>query len=65
MYDSLISSLINRAYIICKPNKTSQECKVAWDQVEDVMRSGKRKPPPSKTPPVDKDLELMEREYDI
>lgn len=66
MYDSLISRLINRAYMICKINKDSQECKVAWDQVEDVMRSGKRKPPPPKKPaPVDKDLELSQREYDI
>lgn len=64
MYDSLIHRLINRANFICQLNNKSQECKVAWDQVEDVMKS-RKKPPPKKMPPVDKDLELSEREYDI
>jgi hypothetical protein len=66
MYDALISRLINRAYMICQINKDSQECKVAWDYVEDVMKSTKRKaPPPKKPAPVDKDHELSQREYDI
>jgi len=64
MYDTLVSRLINRAYLICLIDKNSQECKVAWDQVEDVMRS-KKPPPPKKPAQVDKDLELSQREYDI
>jgi len=65
MYDSMISSLINHAYLICKMDKNSKECKVAWDQIEDVMRSKRKPPPPKKPVPIDKDIELSQREYDI
>lgn len=64
MYDALLFRLINRAHIICVDRKNSQECKVAWDQVEDVARARRTRkvPPPQK---IDRDKELSEREYDI
>jgi hypothetical protein len=65
MYYAMISNLINNAYLICKIDKNSKECKVAWDQVEDVMRSKRNPPPPKKPAPIDKDIELSQREYDI
>lgn len=66
MYEALLQRLVNRAFLICKNNRHSQECKVAWDQIDDVVRSHrKRRHPPQKPKPVDTDLELSQREYDI
>lgn len=64
MYDALIQRLINRAFLICQRRENSQECKVAWDQVEDLVRASRKKAPPKK-PFIDKDLELSQREYDV
>ena len=59
MYIHMYELSVHRAYLICQVNKNSQECKVAWD----VMKSRKRRhPPPKKPTPVDKDLELSQRE---
>lgn len=64
MYEVLLKRLVNRAFMICRNDKQSQECKIAWDQVDDVIKSARmRKPPPQK--PIDRDAELSIREYDL
>lgn len=64
MYDVLLKRLVDRAFMICQINKHSLDCKIAWDQVDDVIKSKRmKKPPPQK--PADRDAELSIREYDI
>lgn len=65
MYEVLLKRLVDRAFMICQSNKHSLECKIAWDQVDDVIKSKRMRKPPPPQKPIDRDAELSIREYDI
>lgn len=57
---------IKHAQLICHGHEDTQECKVAWDQVEDVQRAVRKQREKIKfiPTPIDYDDELSKREYD-
>ena len=62
---------IKHAQLICHGHEDTQECKVAWDQVEDVQRAVRKQREKIKfiqldqTTWIDIDEELSKREYDV
>lgn len=62
--EKVLVQKINHAKLICFGHEDTQECRVAWDQVEDYARAVRivnmRKHPPKKLPYSERAL----REYD-
>ena len=56
---------IKHAQLICHGHEDTQECKVAWDQVEDVQRAVRKQREKINYVYRDLDQELADREYDV
>lgn len=63
--EHILTQKINHAVLICFGHEDTQECRVAWDQVEEYTRAlrilNKRKNAPPKKPYTERALRI----YDV
>lgn len=59
--EKVLCEKINYAKLICLFHEDTQECKVAWDQVEDYARAVRKlKTPPPKKPYTERALRIYD-----